>query len=196
MAAARAGGGGGGAEAVTESQPRRFVFLLSSTRAAGNTEALARAAAAGLTCPADWLDLNRADLPAFADARPGPLPAPTGAEADLAAACLAASDLVLVAPVYWYGLPVPAKTLLDHWSNWLDVPALDFKRRMAGKTLWLITARADPDPGVPLPVEAMAERTARWMQMRWGGGLHGVADALGEMAADTAALTRARSFFG
>ena len=34
-------------------------------------------------------------------------------------ATLAATDLVFVAPVYWYSLPAAAKLYLDYWSAWL-----------------------------------------------------------------------------
>lgn len=105
-----------------------------------------------------------------------------------------ADDLVFVAPVYWYALPAPAKLLLDHWSGWLDDPDLGFAAMMAGKRLWLITTRADPDPDVPAPVEAMMARTALWLKMPWCGALHGVADAPGDITRDTATWAQAAEF--
>jgi hypothetical protein len=65
---------------------------------------------------------------------------------------------------------------------------------MAGKRMWLITARADPDPTVTDPVEAMLRRSAAWMGMAWGGALHGVGDGAGEVRADAAAMARAAQF--
>ena len=124
---------------------RRFLFLLSSARSGGNTESMARAAAAALPPDAtqDWCDLTKAALPAFEDLRHGasygPLSAPM---ADLAERTMQASDLVFVAPLYWYGLPAPAKLYLDHWSHWMRLPDLGFKSRMAGKRAWLIMAHA------------------------------------------------------
>lgn len=45
----------------------------------------------------------------------------------------AATDIVLVSPVYWFSIPSPLKTYLDHWSGWMRVPDLDFKEKMRGK---------------------------------------------------------------
>lgn len=170
------------------------LFLLSSTRRNGNSERLARAAAAHLDCACRWEDLSQPLLPPFQDLRPAAPAALQGRLAELAAAIFAASDLILVAPVYWYALPVPAKLLLDHWSGWLDMAGMDFAPRMRGKRLWLVTSRADPDPGVPEAMELMLERTARWLQMDWAGALHGIGDAPGEIEADHAAMTRAAGF--
>lgn len=162
--------------------PREFLFLLSSARPGGNSEALARRAATTLTCSCVWTNLAALSLPPFQDIRPA---APAPATGDLARVWTqmqAASDIVFVAPIYWYALPSPAKLLLDHWSGFLDAPDLGFAAQMAGKTLWLITARADPAPDVPATTEAAMVRTAAWLTMRWGGALHGVGDAPGEIA--------------
>jgi NAD(P)H-dependent FMN reductase len=174
---------------------RHVLFLCSSARADGNSVQLARLAAAGLPASLrrDWVDLTTLDLPPFRDNRPEGLP-PAGDLADLADRILAASDLVFVAPVYWYALPAPAKLLLDHWSGWLDLPAMRFAERMRGKALWLVTARADPDPAVAAPVEAMLRQTAHWLGLRWGGALHGIGDAAGDVRNDHDATTRAKRF--
>ena len=175
---------------------RRFLFLTSSARPQGNAASLAQVAAAGLPASdgQDWIDLAALDLPPFHDIRPAGQPP----EGDLRAvwqAMQAATDLVFVAPVYWYALPAPAKLLLDHWSGWLDVPGLGFADRMRGKWLWLITARADPDPTVPAPLEAMLRRSGQWLGLHWAGALHGIGDAPGEVLQDTEAMARARRFF-
>ncbi len=174
--------------------PRRFLFLLSSARSGGNTEHLARQAARPLTCPCDWLDLNALTLPAFSDPRPALPPPLTGDLDRIVDLMRAASDICFVAPVYWYSLPAPAKTLLDHWSGLLDQPDLGFPLWIKAKRLWLITVRADPDPSVPDLSEAMLKRTALWLGMGWGDALHGVADAPGEIVQDVA-WQKAATFF-
>lgn len=161
---------------------RSFLFLLSSARANGNSERLARHAASALPHPCVWVDLARQPLPAFHDTRPAPPPLPEGDLAHVLAQMRAASDIVVVAPIYWYALPAPAKLLFDHWSGFLDTPDLGFPIWIAQKTLWLITARADPDPSVAAPIEAAVAQTARWLTMAWGGALHGIGDAPGEVA--------------
>ena len=172
---------------------RRLLFLLSSARRGGNSEALARRAAGALPVGTvqDWQDLAADPLPAFADLRPA-APAPEGRAAALLAATLAADDLVFVAPVYWYALPAPAKACLDHWSGWLDLPG--FADSLRGKRLWLITARADPAPRVTEPLERALRMTADWTAMHWGGALHGIGDAPGEVTGDRAAWDSAPGF--
>jgi len=175
---------------------RHVLFLTSSARPKGNAATLAQVAAAGLPegCGQQWIDLAALALPPFHDLRPAGQP-PEGALQTVWQAMVAATDLVFVAPVYWYALPAPAKMLLDHWSGWLDVPGLGFADRMRGKTLWLITARADPDPTVPAPLEAMLRRSGQWLGLHWAGALHGIGDAPGEVLQDTEAMARARRFF-
>jgi NAD(P)H-dependent FMN reductase len=164
--------------------PDRFLFLLSSARRDGNSAQLARQAALGLTCPCDWLDLTAPALPAFVDPRPALPPALSPRLRQVISAMQAASDICFVAPVYWYSLPAPAKLLLDHWSGLLDQPDLAFPSWIRSKRLWLVTTRADPDPGVADLPEALLRRTSDWLGMRWGGALHGVADAPGDIIHD------------
>lgn len=182
------------AAAFPATMTRRFLFLCSSARVNGNTQALARHAAAGLPPAAQhWLDLTAPPLPPYHDIRPRHAP-PEGPMADLMAAMQAATDIVMVAPVYWYALPAPAKLLLDHWSGWFDSPETGFATWARDKTVHLITVRADPDPTVTDLPEAMLRRSITWLGMRWGGALHGVGDAAGDVLQDRDALTRAATF--
>ena len=168
---------------MTDPNPRSLIIYLASARRGGNAEALARRATEGLAVPCQWVDLAALSLPAFHDPRPLPTPRPTGALAALAAQMQGVSDLVFAVPIYWYALPGPAKTFLDHWSGYLDTPGLNFADWIKTKRLWLITARADPDPMVAAPIEMAMQRTAHWLGMRWGGALHGVGDAPGDIRA-------------
>ncbi|NBE08411.1 flavodoxin family protein [Paragemmobacter ruber] len=173
---------------------RRFLFLTSSARPAGNSALLARVAAEGLPDRAQhWMDLTALQIPPYRDLRPGSA-LPEGPVAQVMAQMRQASDIVLVAPVYWYALPAPAKLLMDHWSGWLDAAETGFDAWARDKTVYLITARADPDPTVTAPVEAMVQRSIQWLGMRWGGALHGVGDAAGEVARDATAMAAARNF--
>lgn len=172
---------------------RQFLFLTSSARPEGNALRLARAAAAPLTDAVRWIDLTDPPLPPFRDLRPGFAP-PEGPVATVMQAMRAASDIVFVAPIYWYALPAPAKLLLDHWSGWIDAPETGFSDWAKGKRVHLITARADPDPTVADLPEAMLKRSILWLGMDWGGALHGIGDAPGEIERDSAALTAASRF--
>jgi multimeric flavodoxin WrbA len=178
---------------------RHVLFLVASTRLSGtlgNTEALARAAAAGLPAgtAVTWRHLNGLQLPPFEDRRHdrGTNPAPSGDLALLLDDLLAATDVVFVAPVYWYSLPAPLKAFIDHWSAFLRVPGLDFKARMAGKRLALVTTSGDRAKAQPM-VDSVA-LIAGFMGMAWGGALWGLGGPPGTVAGDAAAQAAAPGF--
>ncbi len=178
---------------------RHLLFLVASTRqpgVLGNTEALARRAAAAL--PADveqrWHHLHGLSLPPFEDHRHGrgTYPMPEGDGLTLLEATLAATELVFVAPVSWYSLPSPLKLYLDHWSAWMRVPGLEFKARMAGKPLWLVTTSGDRPKSQP--AMDSVRLCAEFMGMPWAGALWGRGGAPGAVLQDTEALDAADRF--
>lgn len=181
--------------------PARFLFLLASARTGGNTELLARRAAAALPPSAEqrWLRLSELPLEPFADLRHGEsgYAPPTGNGHTLLDATLWATDLVIAAPTYWYGLPAAAKLYLDHWSGWMRAPGVDFKARMAGRSLWTITVSAD-DPGEESSSDLLVEtlrRSARYLGMRAAGVLVGHGNRPGDVLRDEAALAAADRLF-
>ncbi len=72
--------------------------------------------------------------------------------------------------------------------SWLELPGSKMAERLRPKTLWLITARADPAAEVTEPLEAMLRMTAQWMGQNSDGALHAIASDPGEVLQDTAAL--------
>ncbi|MFJ7273324.1 flavodoxin family protein [Kitasatospora sp. NPDC098663] len=180
--------------------PRTFLFLDASSRAGGNSEQLARLAVeASLPAGSEqrWLRLSEHPLPPFEDLRHvegGRYPEPVGHERTLLDATLAATDLVFVAPLYWYSLPTSAKLYLDHWSSWLRQPGADFRARMRGGTIWGVTALATEDDKAE-PLIGTLRLTAEYMGMRWGGALLGNGTRPGDVLRDERALIAAKSFF-
>jgi multimeric flavodoxin WrbA len=177
-----------------------FLFLNGSTRTpeqTGNTITLARLAAKGLPADADqtWLDLARLSIPPFEDHRhtSGVYPMPEGDARILLDATLAASDLVFVSPVYWFSIPSPIKTYLDHWSGWMRVPGLDFKTRMSGKNLWIITTSGDRAKAEPMLDSYRL--CADFLGLHWQGELWGKGGAPDAVLADTTACAAAPGFF-
>ncbi len=178
----------------------RFLFLNASTREPGhigNSETLARHAAAAL--PADtvqtWIKLAEHNLPPFVDLRhtAGSYPMPEGDLKSLLDTTLAATDLVFVSPVYWFSIPSPAKTYLDHWSAWLRIPGVNFKEKMAGKRLWVIATSGNRERAQPMfdSYRLCAEFLGmQAMPPLWGKG--GAPDAVLD---DTEALAAARTLF-
>jgi multimeric flavodoxin WrbA len=177
---------------------RRFLFVLGSTRRDGNTELLARRAAEQL--PEDveqrWISLAEHPLPDFEDMRHD---GDRGrAEHDgvvtLREATLAATDLVIASPLYWYSVSAQTKRYLDHWSAWLRTPGIDFRAGMAGHTLWGVTALAG-EAVVAEPLVGTLSNTAAYMRMRFGGVLLGNGSRPGDVLDDTEAMARAKAFF-
>ncbi|MFG2807003.1 flavodoxin family protein [Streptomyces massasporeus] len=178
---------------------RRFLFVLGSARAEGNSELLARRAAEQLPpdVEQEWIDLTELPVPDFEDMRhDSDHVRPTeGNVARLLDATLAATDIVIVSPLYWYSVSAQTKRYLDYWSGWLRTPGLDFKATLAGRTLWGVTALAHTQEVVADPLVGTLHNSAAYMGMRFGGVLLGNGSKPGDVLTDDAALTRAKTFF-
>ena len=177
---------------------QKFLFLQSGARGEGNSLALARHAASFLpdTTEQTWRDLTDPALPVFQDLRHGGSYGPLeGAAVELAAQTLTATDIVFVAPLYWYGLPASAKLYLDHWSHWLRMPDLEFKARMAGKRLWLVMAHSGSTPEEIAPAVDTLRHSAAYLRMVWRGALLVHANAPGSWQHDQTAVAEAQHFF-
>ncbi|MCF6524830.1 NAD(P)H-dependent oxidoreductase [Streptomyces sp. JJ36] len=177
---------------------RSFLFLLASSRPDGNTEHLARAAAEQLPDAVEqrWLDLTRLPLADYVDSRHADAPWPEQENEELLRqATLAASDIVIVSPLYWYSLSSYAKRYLDYWSKWLSTPDPDFRAKMAGRALWGVTAMAHRQEVVAQPLVLTLHHTAAYMGMRFGGVLLGNGSRPGHVRDDAQAAARAKTFF-
>lgn len=164
----------------------------------GNTETLARAAAEHLPAdiPQRWVDLNELPLPDFQDGRheTGEWPVEE-TEQMLREATLEATDVVLATPLYWYTVSAQTKRYLDYWSGWLGTPGLDFKKHMAGRTLWGVTVMAERQENRADTLTETLNSTAAYMGMRFGGVLLGNGSRPGQVRNDERALRRAEDFF-
>ncbi|MEV6417951.1 NAD(P)H-dependent oxidoreductase [Kribbella sp. NPDC051718] len=177
-----------------------FLFLLGSARPGGNTEALARLAADGLAAEVKqkWVRLAELPLAPFHDLRhegAGAYPEPTGNERELLDATLAATDLVIASPLYWYTVSTSVKLYLDYWTAWLRVPGVDFRERMRGKTLWAVTAHTADDPSQVDPLLGTLRLTAEYLGMRWGGELLAYGNRPDEALAGDGVRTAAQQLF-
>ncbi|MGW0945152.1 flavodoxin family protein [Streptomyces sp. NPDC002623] len=184
---------------TTQTTHRSFLFVLGSSRPDGNTESLARKAAEQLPSDVEqtWISLAAHPLPDFADLRhDSDHVRPTeGSTALLLDATLAATDIVIASPLYWYSVSAQTKRYLDHWSGWLRTPGLDFKATLAGRTLWGVTVLADDQPLVADPLVGTLNNSAAYLKMRFGGVLLGNGSKPDDVLTDTEALTRAKTFF-
>ncbi|AVV41080.1 NAD(P)H-dependent oxidoreductase [Streptomyces sp. ID05-04B] len=178
---------------------RNVLFVLGSSRPDGNTESLARAAAEQLPSDVEqtWISLAAHPLPDFTDQRHDiDHVRPTeGSAALLLDATLAATDIVIASPLYWYSVSAQTKRYLDHWSGWLRTPGLGFETTLAGRTLWGVTVLADEQPSVADPLVGTLRNSAAYLGMRFGGVLLGNGSKPGDVLSDTEALARAKTFF-
>ena len=179
----------------------KFVFVLGSSRYDGNTEHLARRAAEILpeTAGRQWLRLIEHPLPPFEDIRhheTRKYEITSEHEKALLDATLSATDLVIASPVYWYSLSASTKLYLDYWSGWMRLPDVEFKKRMAAKTLWAISALSDGESTAGAqPLIETLRLTAEYMDMRWGGVLLGYGNRPGDVLKDADSMNRADQFF-
>lgn len=180
---------------------RHFLFILASGRRGGNTEQLARKAAEFLPEAATqkWLHLLDLPLPPFEDIR-HPVSGyglPGGNEKVLFEATLAATDIVIASPLYWYSLSAAAKLYLDYWSAWLRAPGADFKNRMAGKRVWVVSSSSSEEDAMEMsaPLVDSLRLSAEYMAMHFGGVLLGRGNRVGDVRNDSEAMVAAELFF-
>ena len=179
---------------------REFLFILGSARYDGNTEHLARYAARSLpdSVTQTWIHLLDHRLPLFEDIRhDGTRKYSIASESErlLLDSTLSATDIVIGSPVYWYSVSASTKLYLDHWSGWMRLEGVDFKARMAAKTLWAISSLSDEDWRGAQPLVDTLRMSAEYMKMNWGGALLGYGNRPGDIMDDVPSLTRAEHFF-
>ena len=179
---------------------RSFLFILGSARPNGNTELLARLAARSLPEDSEqiWLSLLHDPLPLFEDIRHHETrryAVANDSEQMYLDATLAATDIVIASPVYWYSLSASSKLYLDHWSAWMRLPDVNFRASMVGKKLWGVTVLSDEDLLGVQPLIETLRLSADYMDMHWGGVLMGYGNRPGDILNDPPSLERAELFF-
>ena len=180
---------------------RNFLFLLGSTRPGGNTETLAQHAARHLPPGAgqQWFRLSELPLTEYSDtrhedARRDVREWPSGNEQLLLETTLQATDLVIASPLYWYSVSADVKRYLDYWVWWMYTPEAEFKTRMRGKVMWVISVLSE-EPEQASPLVDTLRRCAVYLDMRWGGVLLGNGSKPGDVLGDADALANAATFF-
>ena len=179
---------------------REFLFILGSARYDGNTEHLARHAARSLptSTKQNWIHLLDHSLPLFEDIRhheTRKYSVASESERTLLDSTLAATDIVIASPVYWYSISAATKLYLDHWSAWMRLDGVDFRARMASKTLWAISALSDDDWSGAQPLIDTLRLSAEYMKMQWGGVLLGYGNRPRDVLSDAPSIERAEKFF-
>ena len=77
--------------------------------------------------------------------------------------------IIFATPIYWYTMSAIMKTFFDRLSDLLTIRK-DLGRALKGKTMSAIACSSDETEyeGFFLPFE----RTAEYLEMHWGGGVH------------------------
>jgi multimeric flavodoxin WrbA len=185
-----------------------YLFLIASPRADGNAETLARVAAESLPDGAQqtWLPLRDYPLEPFNDLRhvapinpefplSGGYGMPEHHSLSLLEATINATDLVFVAPLYWYSMPTLLKRYLDEWSAWLRIPNLDFKASMAQKRYWAISVSGAGIMEQAEPLFAALDYCAKYFGARLERRLLGRGSKPGDVLNDPTTAQRAKQFF-
>ncbi|WP_301373922.1 hypothetical protein [Streptomyces xanthophaeus] len=89
---------------------------------------------------------------------------------------------------------LPAGTR-QHWVDLAGSDLPDFQERMAGRTLWGVTAMADHDEARAEGLVTSLHHTAAYMRMHFGGVLLGNGSRPGQVRDDERAAIRAKAFF-
>ena len=76
----------------------------------------------------------------------------------------------------------------------MRVPGTDFRARMAGRSLYGVSAYSGTDPSDADALTGTLRRTADHLAMGWGGVLLGSGNRPGDVLADTDARTLADTF--
>lgn len=185
---------------MTIAAEREFLFVLGSARINGNTELLARHAAKSLSqaTGTNWLRLIDHALPLFEDIRhheTRKYAINSDNEQKLLDATLSCTDLVIASPVYWYNVSAATKLYIDHWSSWSRLEGVEFRSRMAGKSLWGVASLSDEDVSGAQPLVDCLRMTAEYMKMPWGGALIGYGNRPADVLSHEASMARAAAFF-
>jgi hypothetical protein len=76
----------------------------------------------------------------------------------------------------------------------MRVPDLEFRRRMHGKTIWVISSSSG-DPEEAQPLFDTLRLSAEYMHMRWGGSILGSGNKPGEAVQNEGTVLQAGMLF-
>ncbi|WP_035488134.1 flavodoxin family protein [Alicyclobacillus contaminans] len=104
---------------------------------------------------------------------------------------LAHDALVLVTPLYWYGMSGLMKNFVDRWSQSLRQPGLGFRERMQAIPGYVVIAGGDHPHEKAKPLVQQFQLIFDFMGMSLDGWVIGEGNRPGDVLADEAALRSA-----
>jgi len=169
-----------------------IAVIYGGTRPDGNTEFLASKAIDGLSVHKVYLrDFN---IHPIIDYRHSPegFP-PVGDEYDsVIDQVLPHATWVFVTPIYWYSMSGTMKNFIDRWSQTMrDNRYPEFRRQLAEKTAFVITAGGDNPKIKGLPLILQFQHIFAFFGTTFGGYVIGHASRPGDIVNDRPALSAA-----
>lgn len=182
----------------------RIVALSSSPRKDGNSRLLGEAVLEGAAAAGhetELVDLAGAVNTPLRDCRTcrladGACSIDDDYEQVLRAKVLPADGVVLVSPLYWYGISGQLKIFIDRLFCYMSGSAPDqeeVERSLVGKRLLMAMSAEESYPGAVLGVAAQLQEMARYLRWEFAGVVRGTGNSRGEVVRDPAdPLTQAR----
>jgi len=189
-----------------EKRLMKALIVCGSARRDGNSAALARAVADGLSNAGHGAELVFADavvLTFLRDCRTcrrpdGECGIDDGFRQTFLEQVLPAQGLILATPVYWYGMSAQAKAFFDRMFCYVAASypqSANVVNRLMGKRVGLALASEETFPTVGAGIVHQVQEYCRYTRCDFAGVVHGHGNARGEIARDPAdPLAQARAF--
>jgi multimeric flavodoxin WrbA len=187
-------------------QTMQAFVLSSSPRRNGNSAALARAAAEGLTASGHKADLVYADeiLASFLrDCRQcrkadGECSIEDRFRSAFVEGYLPAEGFVAATPIYWYGMSSQLKAFFDRMFCYIAASypgSSGIVEQMRGKRIGLLLSSEETFPTVSAGIVQQLQEYSRYTRSSFVGVVHGHGNARGDVAKDpTEPIARAYAF--
>ena len=171
-----------------------LLIISGSSRKNGNTETLAKEAAAQYNGEVKWIHLREKNVKQIVDERheeAGFTPV-NDDHHDLVEKMLQADVLLFATPVYWYGMSGYMKTFIDRWSQAMRDEDLDFKTRIKNKPSYLIICGGNEISIKGIPLVLQFRHTFEFLSMDFKKYFIGEARRPGDILSDTHQLAQAK----
>ena len=100
--------------------------------------------------------------------------------------------VLIVNPVYWYGMTGPVKLFIDRWSESMRDPQVNFKERMNNKKIDVLVVGGDNPKIKALPLITQFEYTFNFVGAKLESYIIGQANKPGDIMNDEEAIQAAK----
>lgn len=169
-----------------------MLVLHGSSRENGNTKQLANIVIEGIE--AEEIDLREKKITPIHDMRHDPdgFSIVEDDYYEMAEKMLDHDRVLIVNPVYWYGMTGPVKLFIDRWSESMRDPTVNFKERMADKKMYVLVVGGDNPKIKALPLITQFEYTFNFVGAKLDRYIIGEANQPGDIMNDKEAIQAAK----